>query len=103
MAQLCSSFPTFPTGLFHTFNDRADSKPSIHSLNDSSQPIFAENRPFQNIHNEPKISKGVSLHLHRFVVFFEGTAQLMVNCWFGLVVWIPRIPFMKGIVTWVYP
>ena len=28
--------------------------------------------------------------------------QLMVSCWFGLEVWIPGIPPMKGIVTWVY-
>ncbi len=28
---------------------------------------------------------------------FWSFAQLMVDCWFGLVVWIPRIPLWKGL------
>ena len=33
---------------------------------------------------------------NKAVIFFaEKTNQLMMNCWFGLVVW--RFPFMKGI------
>ena len=33
-----------------------------------------------------------------FLFFLAGGGQLVVTCWFGLVVWIPGNP-MKGIVT----
>ena len=36
-----------------------------------------------------------------FLLFCFG--QLMVNWWFGLVVWIPDISLLKGIVTQGYP
>ena len=29
--------------------------------------------------------------------------RLMVNCWFGLLAWIPDVPLMKGIVTSGHP
>ena len=32
-----------------------------------------------------------------FHVFYSGFCQPMVNWWFGLVVWIPRIPLWKGL------
>ena len=31
------------------------------------------------------------------IIFKNPILQLMVNCWFGLVVWIPGIPLWKGL------
>ena len=35
-------------------------------------------------------------HAFKRVFFFIAMFQLMVNCWFGLVAWIFRIPWWKG-------
>ena len=35
--------------------------------------------------------------------YFEASIQLMVNCWFGLVVWIPGTPLGKGLLLGCTP
>ena len=37
------------------------------------------------------------------VFFLKGSNQLIVNCWFGLMVWIPGIPILKGLLLGCIP